>query len=74
MNKKILKKARKLNDKELRKIIEVFDTCMECWNLKKPEDCEYRKIRLKIGLGECNSVKMKKIIERRKKERDKKEG
>jgi len=41
-----------LNDRDLRKVLEVFDACMECWR-PDPERCKYRPVRKKLGLGEC---------------------
>ncbi len=53
-----IKKVRKLNDKELTKIIEVFDACIECWKTSNPEKCKYQSIREKIGLKSCKMVRI----------------
>ena len=54
--KKRIEKVRKLKDKEIIKIIEVFDDCVECWRTGDPEKCKYQSIRKKIGLKPCKSV------------------
>ena len=62
-----IEKLRKLNDKDIKKVIEVFDFCLECWNTKNPEKCEYQELRKKIGLEPCRMMilKAEKIEERK---------
>lgn len=59
IDKKVLAKVRKLNDEELRKLVEVFDACVECWD-PEPEKCKYQPIRKKIGLPPCDNLECKK--------------
>jgi len=55
MNKTVLIKARQLSDRDLTKIIEIFDCCQECWT-DKPEKCRFRPVRKKIGLKELKII------------------
>ncbi len=53
-----IEKVRKLSDEDLRKIIEVFDACIECWKTGNPAKCKYQRIREKIGLKPCKMVRI----------------
>lgn len=64
-----ISKLKKLNNKDLRKIIEVFDSCIECWDNQNPEKCELQPIRKKLGLKECDMIKQKKWIQKREEEK-----
>lgn len=68
-DKEILEKVRELSDEELWGMVGVFDGCIDCWD-DKPEECEYRPIRKKLGLGECYVYEIKTNLERMRKERD----
>ncbi len=59
--KEILEKVRNLSDKDLWEIVKLFDLCSYCWH-DKPEKCEYRPIRKKLGMGECNVYKDKREL------------
>ena len=64
-------RVRILNDDDIRTLIDVFDGCGECWD-DTPEDCEYRPLRKKIGLGDCHVLEVKKNLRRmRAKKREK---
>jgi len=64
---KLLPEVRKLNDSDLLKIIEVFDCCMECWNVEGAAKCKYQKIRKKIGLSDCSCLEIAKRYKLEKK-------
>lgn len=62
--KSILKKVRALSDKDLLKVIEIFDVCQECW-MSHPEKCKYRPIRKRLGLDECHTFEVKQMWRKR---------
>ena len=62
-----------LSDKELWKIIEVFDACIECWDWA-PRRCKYRPLRKKLGLRECSNYESTQHMKSLRKEWKREEG